>query len=293
MENSSIIIGKNKQLYQLSYIKAYCQPKAQSTEELIGFADKLKKLSTFLASKKITFIYLMTPSKAEYLPSAIPARFQCKDRGLSAHVLSLEKLLHERKVLFVNGPALMKTATQEVKLPLFPEGGTHWNWLGAGITANALIAAINQKQTPALPFLKFNYTLGTPDHQDMDGDLIELIKLLKPDFSYLVPKLHFSPYPQNHPALKLSMIGGSFNENLIHLFSKNKVFSAIEFLYYFNVKRQFEEGKKDPIDFKLKDADRAVREAVLSSNVVVLEENSALTISEHGKRFYESICMSS
>jgi hypothetical protein len=288
-ENSQIIVGKNNQLFEMGYITAYCQPRAMTDEshnQLVDWANKIKILSDYFNGRGQTFIYVMTPSKAEYMPTAIPDRFHCQNTGISTHINEIKKLLDARRVRYIDGPALMMDATRKYGISMFPQGGIHWNWLGSSLAANDILRAINADKKFKLPMLNFKYTLGKVDRHDSDDDLLALVKLMKPDLSYLVPKVDLIGHPAPGKPLTLAIIGGSFNENLIRVFQKSNSFSKIHFYFYMNTEKIFSASKNSAEMTSIYPLTEKDFNAILSADVVILEENSSLTISSHGQRFY-------
>lgn len=288
-EDSQVIIGKHQQLFELGYITSYChliENFHDDPKQLIAWADKLKILSDVFAKRGQTFIYLITPSKAEYIPQAIPQRFHCRNVGMSEHLKQLETLLRERNIAYVNGAALMMDATSHYKTSMFPRGGTHWNLLGAGIAANALLDAINRDGRVRVNLLHFNYELQMHP-EGLDTDLLTLIKLLKPDLHYAVPKLTYDQRFIVHPPVKIAFIGGSFIEVLTHIFLANQTFSRMDYYFYFALYRTSYLKNQAPIVHSVDLLSPHVLDPVLAANVVVLEENSAVTLSHHGVTFYE------
>ncbi|MDQ8039825.1 MAG: hypothetical protein REH83_05395, partial [Rickettsiella sp.] len=83
--NNQIVIGKNTQLYEFAYINNYCWLNGPPFDQayLFNWANKLKELNDFFIQKGKKFIYIITPSKAEYLPKDIPNRFHCNKHGIS------------------------------------------------------------------------------------------------------------------------------------------------------------------------------------------------------------------
>jgi hypothetical protein len=291
-ENSQVIVGKNNTLFEMGYINAYCHRRPMADDELKQlslWADKIKKLNDFFNAHGKTFIYVITPSKAEYMPNAIPSRFHCPNIGIRSQVTQIKKLLDAKHVRYMDGATLMVEGTQKYGISMFPPGGTHWNWLGSTLAARSIISTINEDKKVALPLFDFNYTLGKVDHHDSDDDVLSLVKLIKPDLSYPVPKVNFFNSAELNKPITLAIVGGSFNESLIKIFQKNKTFSKIYFYFYMNTQKIFT-AEKSAAD--VSNVDSIVIKAlpkILSADVVMLEENSSLTVSAHGEKFYAAM----
>ena len=202
-EENSVIIGKHQQLFETPYISAYCFAANNNVPQLSAWAEQVKKLAHYFQTRGKIFIYLITPSKAEYMPQAIPNRFSCTNRGLSNNVKKMAELLRERDIPYINGPEIMIEGKKKYGIEMFPPGGIHWNQLGSTLAANAIINTINAIQPTNLLPLKFNIILGGIDHLYAEDDLLSLIKLLRPNRNYLVPKLEFINKPLSIPLMKI------------------------------------------------------------------------------------------
>lgn len=282
-ENSKVIIGKNNQLFQMDYIQDYCFQE-KNVEKLTAWANNIKKMNDDVLSKGKVFIYIITPSKAEYIPAAIPDRFHCSTQGVKNSVHIMDQLLTERHVLHINGPDLMVKAMQKHPTPVFTPGGIHWNWLGSSIEAAAIIDALNRNSNLSMPKLEFSYTLGKVDPDGTDDDLLSIVKCWKPKADYQVPYIDFLNSPYQGKAITLSVIGGSFNESLIKLFLRYKLFSTIHFYRYFNTNMSYDLASGYRTTTSVIDIP-----TILKSDVIILEENSSLLVSDHGKRFYNQL----
>jgi alginate O-acetyltransferase complex protein AlgJ len=284
--DSSVIIGKNKQFFVLSYILDYCKS-TKDPSALIRWADQIAQLDRYISSQGKTFLYIITPSKAEQMPEVIPNRFHCKQTGIKDAVYQMDELLTERKVTHINGPDLMTKASLTYHMAMFPAGGVHWNWLGAAVEARAIIHALRFKTHFNLPNMQFTYIMTKPQVIDTDNDMLVLTQLWEFLFQEKVPQVRFHNSLYNGKPIKLSVIGGSFNWSLNKIFLKNKIFSEIDYYFYFN-KHQRVFKPYQELDWT-KNIDIA---EILQADVIILEENSSLLVSDHGRRFYEKMMRS-
>lgn len=286
-ENGKLIIGKSQQLLVDNYIVAYCGPGRTSTQ-LAQWAKKLKLLSDFFQQQGKTFIYVMTPSKAEYYPQAIPDRYRCHKVGVSTYVKNLARLLDMNKIAYVNGSDLMLTASKQYGVAMFPQGGIHWNKLGASVAANAIIDRINHAGDIHLNPLRFNYVM-TKKPNGSDSDLLSLLNVMHPNSRYDVPKIKFDHVPSSSKPIMTAMIGSSFSTLLMDIFLESKTFQKISFYRYFKLDRtDYEENKIPtihPVDVNLADA----MTSILSNDVIILEENAEVTVSGHGQLLFDAM----
>jgi alginate O-acetyltransferase complex protein AlgJ len=290
--DGQLVVGKSNQLFELAYIKYRCdyqQILAKKKAELPIWADKVKQISDYFTQNGKTFVYVMTPSKAEYMPEAIPERFHCKAPGTYLMIREMEKRLTERHVRVVNTADLMPQAALAYHTPMFPEGGTHWNYLGASIGANAIIRTINQHNVIALQPLHFQYQM-TNAPEGTDTDLFSLLNLLKPTLTYTVPKVHYLLAATPNKPLTATVIGGSFCGQLIDTFLKTQTFAKVDFYRYFKLEHtSFINATEPPKVLPIHLDEVASLDAILKSDVVILEENAAIIDSNHGELLFDTL----
>lgn len=280
--DGSLIIGKNKQFFVLSYILDYCKS-SKNPSELIIWADQIARLDRYIHSQGKTFIYVITPSKAEHVPEAIPDRFHCKQQGIKEAVYQMDALLTQRKVAHINGPDLMEKAIQTYHIPMFPKGGIHWNWLGASIESAAIIDVLRSKTDFNLPKLQFFYLLNKPEEIDTDNDMLTLAQLWQNYFPEKVPQVKFLNPTYSGKPLTATVIGGSFNWSLNSIFIQNKIFNEINYYFYFDKHQKIKSNEKSAWSKDINVAE------ILNADVIILEENSSVLVSNHGKRFFEKV----
>lgn len=282
-ENSTLVVGKNDQLFELNYILDYCKT-TKALSELTIWADQIAALNDYITSKGKTFLYIITPSKAEHMPETIPERFHCKSKGIKDAVYRLDELLTERKVPHVNGPELIKNATNTYNMPMFPKGGIHWNWLGSTVEAAAIVDTLRLTTPFPFPQIQFTYVMGKPRIGDTDRDILSVAQLWESAYKYKVPQIQFLNPAYRGKPLKLSVIGGSFNWSLNRIFLENKLFTEVNYYFYFNRhEKLFTPNQKINWSDTINTAD------ILKSDIIILEENSAVLVSDHGRRFFEKI----
>lgn len=290
--NGGIIIGKSRQLFTDHYILTYCDMATNthhnSTRELIAWADKIKLLNDYFKKHGQVFLYLITPSKAAYMPDKIPTRFHCQQRGEPLYLQTMIKLLDERKIPYIDGQALMSTSTNAYQTPMFPRGGIHWNELGASIAANKIIEKINQTHPHMIQPLTFNYQLDNIG-KGHDRDLLNLLNLSFPNDRYTVPQITFNTSASMQKPISLVFVGGSFCERLIDVFLENNRFNKITYMSYFKMNRLDYEPGKEMIQSNVDLNAATFLNPVINANVVILEENTEITVSNHGQLFFDTM----
>ncbi len=287
--NNQVIIGKNGQLFELGYIKAYCSNENSLYDDafLIQWANKLALINNYFFKKGKRFIYLIAPSKAEYLHSAIPSRFCHGNESIkNERNKKFENLLNERGVNVINAPLIMQDATKKYNISMFSPGGTHWNFLAGAITSNFIIEKLNLLNSTKLNLIDFDYKLvRNPNIYDID--LLNLLNLFKKP-TFFSPKLTFKPSltPTN---IKLTFIGDSFSDQPINALVKSNIFSKILLYRYFNTSKTEYIRNSEPIVEKVNIDAKDMLDPILSSDVIILEENIAALMSNPAKLFYEKL----
>lgn len=287
---NNIIIGKKNTLFERFYIQSYCgliPMPFDNLIELTAWADKLRTLQTFFAKNHKVFIYLITPNKVEYMSESVPDRYHCVRHGVSQHVRELEKLLKERNINYINASDFIISYANEHHVPLFSKGGTHWNYLAGTLVANALIDEINKLNHERLQPINYSATFTHTAH-GIDHDLVSLLNLMKPNKKYEVPLVSY-PSIQTGAPKTISFIGGSFLNQIISPLHENQIVSHIRLFFYFKQALN-DYFPQHVITYNEVDANlQKTMPLILQSDVVILEENSANTISNHGLLFYDTI----
>lgn len=219
------------------------------------------------------------------MPENIPDRFHCQKSNFKEYLGNFTKLLDEYKVPYVNGPLIVKEAAKQYNEPMFPKGGIHWNDLGAIITANKLIEAINKESQTHIKQINFTYT-WTKEVDKRARDLVDLMNLFNLKPNYYVPRLHFSERPQAGTK-KSFLCWGELLRLDRNFFAKNKIASTIvEYSY-------LKQGKVDYLKDKVKELKEPnivkLIKMINANDIIILEENLEVTVSHHGQLFFDTL----
>lgn len=209
-----VVIGRNGQLYQQSYIDEFCaRDGAADPARLDAWASSLRRVQDAAAAAGKGFVYLIAPSKAARYSGDLPTDAACAARigAMPEKLTPYRAALAGKGVRFVDGPALIDARRKDYAMPLFPRGGTHWNNLAAAL---ALQEATRLAPTP-VGVLAFDWA-PAPEAVDTDRDLLDLLNLLWPDTSYPTPVVTRATPPQRCArAPRLLAMGDSFLEEIL------------------------------------------------------------------------------
>ena len=295
MDKEQIIIGRNGQLFADYDIKPYCNPRPPIPLSLMESRVKeIAELQDLLARRGVTFLLVITPSKAatypEYIPSNLCHAGPFTNRGYYDFVSFLDKY----DLNYINGHVITQQAMQIEKTPLFSRGGIHWNNLGAYFTLRALIDRLKGLTNRTAGSLDLE-TLNV-DHTPTgsDKDLAQLLNLLFPPFDYVVPHPVITKKSGTEDLGRIVIVGTSFNRILIELLEKQKIFTRIDFFFYYKLAfHSFPSQRSFPINWETI-WDKTINvdvtkidweKTILKSDVIVLEVNEAQIVGDYSSAF--------
>jgi len=279
MQDQSIIVGKHRQLYERWYIEDYCKIRPPMGREVVAArARQIRELQSELQNRGIPLIILITPNKASIYPEDIPEGFCGSPKFSSRDYDSFMSEFAARHVQYVDGRSITLAARASAAVPLFCQGGTHWNGLGAYYTARQLTERIGAATRASVGPLFIQRLTVDQNPPEIDRDLAALLNLAVPPYDYPAPHVMVEQRPGSGQLGKAVFVGGSFNWTLLDLLNKAKVFREIDFYYYYKLALE-----TFPVRTS-KSVDRAVidwRKDVLSAQVLVLEINESNFHSEY------------
>ena len=104
MNNQSIIIGKQSQLYEVGYINDYCKHVHPMPLEIAeAHVKEIAEIQDRLGRRGIAFVLLITPSKASIYPEFIPDIFCSSPKSTSRDYENFVPLLDQYKINYVDG----------------------------------------------------------------------------------------------------------------------------------------------------------------------------------------------
>ncbi len=284
MAQGDLIIGKNEQLYGLSVIAKYChnivfqgniyQPRTPA--EINKWSLQVQEVAQFFNSRKQSFIYVLTPSKAAYYPEYIPSQFQCNPENPRSDEKMAIAALKKLGVPYVDASTLTVEGKGKYPVDLYPQGGIHWNTLGYALASRKLLDKISTLRRISLSPLEFSYSVDR-NPTGSDTDLLELMNLWNPNRDYPVPKLDIKPFPKT--ALSLAFVGGSFANSFRIIFSQADIFCRMDHYSYFSI-HYLPYPREGSGSCGVNDMNSSYQN-LLTANIVVLEENSETINSKH------------
>ena len=271
MNNQSIIIGKQSQLYELAYINDYCKLIHPMPLELAeAHVKEIAEIQDRLGRHGIAFVLLITPSKASIYPEFIPDIFCRSPKSTSRDYENFVPLLDKYKINYVDGHTITLAAKAGEPAPVFTQGGTHWNYLGAYYTVARLLEMIEALTRQSIGRLSLQDLEIDHKPSGTDKDLAELLNLISPPYTYLVPHPTIVREGPAQDLGKAVFVGGSFIWTVLDILNFTNIFQAMDAYYYYKLLlKSYPAKTSGSIDVSQIDWNKDV----LTSQVLVLEIN--------------------
>ncbi|MCU0848079.1 MAG: hypothetical protein MUD12_09355 [Spirochaetes bacterium] len=288
MNDQSIIIGKNNQLYEKGYINEYTiNTELMSDESLDALAGDIRTVQKKFNSRGIGFMVLITPNKAYTYPEFIPDQFKRKNHGIRNYDRIMKKL-HDSGVSYLDAQDLLLKKKDRLQVPLFSRGGIHWNELGLYYVLNPLMEIIGKntgKNTARISCRNISFAYPR-EMIDSECDLLDLLCLLNPDRRYPVPRLDLVNTEPNCFRPDIAFVGGSFCTMLIETLFRDKIYAARSATHYWYFKIfKIDYPSRNKIDIDTAKFDW--KKEFLGRDLVVLEINECNFSGKHIRMFID------
>ncbi len=188
-------------------------------------------------------------------------------------------LFAKHGVHVLDSQQVMIQAKARSGIPLFPRGGTHWNQYAVYLAANAVAEYVENLLAVRLARLDLvSMSMVSPREMVFDLDLAWLLNLQWPPYDFKTPKLELvKKAPPQCVRPKATVVGGSFNWDLLAMLHKYQIFGQIDFFYYYSLKlHTYPEDTQRQTNFKPEtiDWDREF----LHSDLIILEMNEHIVV---------------
>lgn len=176
--NSQIVLGKQNQLFERQYIIDYLNWNSAPENYFDTLAQKLKSLQQYLLNHNIKFIFIITPSKASIYPEYIPEyylkyRIERSEINYKKFVFCLIKY----GVNYLDGQEYCFNLKQTSIYPVFPKGGTHWNYYTSFLFTQLLLDNIKTILEKPIDVLKVMNVDKSEMAFGTDADLADLTNM--------------------------------------------------------------------------------------------------------------------
>ncbi|ADK85439.1 hypothetical protein Deba_2074 [Desulfarculus baarsii DSM 2075] len=279
MYDDAIVVGKKRWLYEEAYIR-FQQNIANQTHiaHIERYAKQLRELQDLLRKRGVTFLLLISPSKATTYPEYIPEQFHWFSRPGQLNQQMLMPLLDKYGVNYYDAQATALRWRDKAPATLFCQGGTHWNDLGAIYALQGMLAKLEKISGKKLTRLRLDGVDIDNKPIGFDRDLAELLNLYYQPYDFPTPHPKVTPLRDAATFTgDLALVGGSFNWIILNLLHKYGVFDTMDFYYYFRTAfRSYHAGREPAPQSKIDVWTMDWDARIFNKDFVIVEMNSAV-----------------
>ena len=239
MLKSSLIIGKERVLYDKGYIDEYCGLiPAYSDEKLQQVVEKAAVLQQKLANRGIGFAFLITPSKVSMYPELVPETYMQQKKQHPRSYDKLLPLLKQSGINYVDGPTITLAEKRKAPAPLFGQGALHWNIYAASFSVDHLIGVLEESTGQLLPHLVRNNVRVETTGRGTDIDLASVMNVLATPIWFPVPVADIARVGDSPPQKTALFVGDSFTFDPINIMHAGRVFRQIDLYAYYSGRKE-------------------------------------------------------
>ena len=230
-----IIVGKNDQLFEYDYIRAFTGEDYIGEKNIDRKIRKLKFIQQYLKeTKNIDLILVFEPGKASFYPEYIPDRYLENVSG-NTNFSSFLKKANEHKVNFIDFRNYFNSLKNKTAYPIYPQYGIHWSIYGMTYAVDSLISYIEANKNIDLPeyyidSLQIESFARRPDYDI--GKTLNLLFRLPEKEKLAYPKYHFNEDTDKEKPMVLT-IADSYYWNIFNTRIPKHLFQN-EAFWYFN-----------------------------------------------------------
>lgn len=276
---ANLVLGEDGTIFEKGYIDEALLLIPPQSDFLIGaYTDRLLRVQALLAARGIDMALIITPSKADFAPDAIPQRFYWQatgtDQSLERDYPRLLRALDAKGIVYFDAPAYLHQL--DADFPLFAKTGIHWTQPATLYCIDAFMQGIAAPFYPWRSITSIYPFSGETALYPPDMDVYQLMNIFrgKQDERYYFAvtdkgRTNYFIKPPN-----ILMQGGSFLDNLAYIFTTEKLASVSTFNYGLSLRKRLDPG----VSIKsFADVDHA---ALLgTADIVLIELNQqALTV---------------
>jgi len=286
MASGSIIRGRKGALFEESYIEAHCGLKLKvDVAAMPDYARRLRRVQDWFEARGQRFVYVLAPIKTTWFPDLVPTRYPCAPPKRDSVYPAARQALTAAGIHWVDGRATLEAQRGKLGYEMFPRNGIHWNQLGVAMAAKAFVAELNRQglETPALDW----DVAQAPDEAGLDRDVSSLLNLRTPPKGWKAPAVTARPVgPPGSGRFTITAVNDSFFDPLALFLTQARLAGrARNYGYVTLAPIEYRDG----VAYPLTATPEIVRNDLIASDVVVLEQVESQTGGLVGRRFIELI----
>jgi hypothetical protein len=177
---TDVVVGKNRCLYEGSYISAYFGDDYMGRKVMKRHLDHLRKIKDTLDKLNVKLLFVMTPDKASFYPEYIPDAY-VKGHAAPPYRTNAEEWmrgLKQRGIPAIDFNRWFLSMKRTSRYPLYAMGGIHWSKYGAYLASDSLLNYMQTFTGKLIPQLALDSIVVTPENAPDDYDIAEGMNLL-------------------------------------------------------------------------------------------------------------------
>lgn len=226
-----VIAGKNGELFEEDYIKAWMGKYYVGESVWQNKAEKLKAIQDTLSKLGKSFFVILEPGKGSLYPERFPGKYNPDKKNVSNYDVLVKYLHHfEVNTLDINACFIDWTDTSTYRL--FPRGGTHWSYYGAALAADTMIDYLQKLHGDGIPEMEILQLEKWEKIRHPDDDIWLAMNMIAeaPEDDLIYPKIGFDETTK--ASQKALFVGDSFYFNWQSDRIMHDAFADCNFWYY-------------------------------------------------------------
>lgn len=205
-----------------------------AVEAARAVARDLRTIQDSLGARGVAFLVVIAPSKARLYPHRLPVRAQravseTRRDDRAPHLGPLE----EFGVHYLEGHALLAAWERALRLPMFTDGGAHWNHYAGARILEDVLKQVREKGHPEMPELHVSGATVDDVIWYADNDLGELLNRWT-SRRWAGQQVHplLTVRRREDTPVRVNLIGDSFATTLFTILYQEQIATAIDFQLY-------------------------------------------------------------
>jgi hypothetical protein len=229
---NSVIIGKNKCLYEMNYIKAYEGIDFVGYQKINEQVSEARLLQETLEREGKHFLILFAPGKASFFPEYIPEQYRTRNRKATNYEAYI-KCCSDQGIHFIDYNSWFMSMKSTSKYPLYSRTGIHWSLYGVALAVDSLVKYMEKSASIDMVDFGWDNIEVTSKPRDTDNDIAEGMNLLFPISSgkLAYPQLKFGN-PKGKTKPNVLVVGDSYYWNIMGTGTAAQLFGDNNFWFY-------------------------------------------------------------
>ena len=227
---NGVIIGKEKYLYEKSYIDAYYGDDYLGDSTINSLYSKLKKLSDTLEKHNTKILVVFAPGKGSFFPQYIPEKLISTKGQTNLEVCV--KIADSLKLNYIDMSSWFIEMKDTATYPLYPKTGIHWSYYGVSLAADSIVSYCKNRLGLTLSDINWSAIEMNRNLKGPDNDIEKGMNLIFDLPNHEMPYLKIESEKQANDVAQSIVIADSYYWQLFNLGFSTRVFREGQFWFY-------------------------------------------------------------